>query len=322
MNKILNILLIIPLCCLTQNYNGPESVEYNSATGSYFISNSNNGQILELDINNDLSIFVSNIGSGPHGLEIVDNILYACSGGRLKGYDLDNGNQILNFNVGGSFLNGITQYTDGSGSYLFLTDFTARKLYRYRIEDEWISSICDFPKNPNGVVLDPMYNSLYVVTWGNNASIYEVDFTTEEFYTATTTDLNNLDGISMDECGNFLISAWSTNSIHRFNNDFSESEIVTDGLSYPADIIYDQLNNFIVIPNSGNNSVDFFSYSPFYEPTALSWWCYDNTDIIEGEKSNQIIKIIDLLGREAKSKGLNIEIYDNGDVKKKYLIDY
>ncbi len=313
---------MISFYSFSQSYNGPESVEYNPLTGSYFVSNSINGQILELDSNNNLSIFASNVGNGPHGLEIVDNILYACSGGRLKGYDLNDGNQVLNFNVGGSFLNGITHYIDGSGSYLFLTDFTARKLYKYRIEDEWISSICDFPRNPNGVFLDPMYNSLYVVTWGNNAPIYEVDFTTEEFYTATTTDLNNLDGISMDECGNFLISAWSTNAIHRFNNDFSESEVIIDFLSYPADIIYDQVNNFIVIPNSGNNTVEFFPYSPFYEPTALSWWCNDNTDIIESEINPQIIKIIDLLGKESTSPGFNIEIYDNGDVKKKYTINY
>ena len=317
MNFLL-LLFSISYFSFSQNYNGPESVEYNALNGSYYISNSNNGQILELNSNNDLSIFASNIGSGPHGLEIVDNTLYACSGGRLKGYDLDNGNQVLNFNVGGSFLNGITQYSDGSGSYLFLTDFTARKLYRYRIEDEWISSICDFPKNPNGVFLDPMYNNLYVVTWGNNAPIYEVDFGAEEFYTAITTDLNNLDGISIDECGNFLISAWSTNSIHRFNNDFSESEVIVDGLSYPADIIYDQSNNLLVIPNSGNNTVDFFPYSPFFEPTSVSWWCNDNTNINEEKLNAQVLKIIDILGRETKSKGFSIEIYNDGSVKKKY----
>ena len=316
--KNLLILIIIPIITFGQNYNGPESVEYNSNSGSYYISNSYNGQILELDSNNNLSVFASNLVNGPHGLEIVDNILYACSGSRLKGYDLESGNQVLNSNIGGTFLNGITQYSDGSGSYLFLTDFTSRKLYRYRIEDEWISSICDFPRSPNGVFLDPMYNSLYVVTWGNNAAIYEVDFTTEEFYTATTTDLNNLDGISMDECGNFLISAWSTNAIHRFNNDFSENEIIIDGLSSPADIIYNQFNNVIVIPNSGNNTVDFVSYSPFDDPTAISWWCNDNTDIIENTEIMKIIKIIDLLGRETKSKGFNIEIYQNGSVTKKY----
>ena len=122
----------------------------------------------------------------------------------------------------------------------------------------------------------------------------------------------------MDECGNFLISAWSTNAIHRFNNDFSENEIIVNGLSSPADIIYNQFNNVIVIPNSGNNTVDFVSYSPFDDPTAISWWCNDNTNIIENTEITEIIKTIDLLGRETKSKGFNIEIYQNGSVAKKY----
>ena len=316
MKKVL-LFSLVPMLIYSQSYNGPESVEYNPLTGSYFISNSNNGQILELNNNSNLSIFASNLGSGPHGLEIVDNILYACSGSRLKGYDLNDGSQVLNFNIGATFLNGITHYNDSSGSYLFLTDFTGKKLYRYRIEDQWISSICDFPRNPNGIFVNPMYNqSLYVVTWGNNAPIYEVDFVAEEFYTATITDLNNLDGISMDECGNYLISAWSTNAIHRFNNDFSENEIIVNQLSNPADIIYNQENNLIVIPNSGNNTLDFV----YYEPTELTWWCDDNTNLIENQDDYKIIKTIDLLGRESLKERLQLKIYDNGLVVKQYLL--
>ena len=41
-------LLIIPVIIFSQNYNSPESIEYNSITGNYFISNSGNGQILKL----------------------------------------------------------------------------------------------------------------------------------------------------------------------------------------------------------------------------------------------------------------------------------
>lgn len=309
-----------PLLIFSQSYNGPESIEFNPSTESYFISNSNNGQILELDSNNELSIFASNLGNGPHGLEIVDNILYACSGTRLKGFNIDSGEQILNFYVGASFLNGITKYIDSTGFYLFLTDFSARKLYRYNINNESISSICDFPRNPNGVILEPMSNSLYVVTWGNNAPIYEVDFTTKEFYTATTTQLDNLDGISVDECGNFLISAWSTNSVHRFNNDFSENEIIVDGLSYPADIIYNQLNSVIAIPNSGNNTVDFVTYSPSNELLGLSWPCEDGLGLNDQSDEIFIVKTIDLLGRENNFKGFRIEIYNNGTVKKMYKL--
>ena len=44
----------------SQSYNGPESIEFNPSTESYFISNSNNGQILELDSNNEYQ-FSSNL---------------------------------------------------------------------------------------------------------------------------------------------------------------------------------------------------------------------------------------------------------------------
>ena len=73
MNLILILLTIIPLLCFSQNYNGPESVEYSSLSDSYFISNSNNGQIIELTDDNNTSVFANNLINGPHGLEIVEN---------------------------------------------------------------------------------------------------------------------------------------------------------------------------------------------------------------------------------------------------------
>ena len=320
--KTFFLYLLTPVIAISQTYNGPESIEFYPLTESYFISNANNGQILELNSINELSIFASNIGNGPHGLEIVDDILYACSGSRLKGYNVNDGSQVLNFNIGGTFLNGITHYIDSSGSYLFLTDFTSKKLYRYRIEDKWASSICDFPRNPNGIFLNPMYNILYVVTWGNNAPIYEVDFTTEEFYTATITDLNNLDGISMDPCGNYLISAWSTNSIHRYSNDFSENETIISGLSNPADIYYNQENNILSIPNSGNNTVDLIEYDFDFPWSTNPEWEYScNTiEIQENKTTKKLIRQIDLLGRENKNNQIYFEIYNNGSVEKKCLI--
>ena len=299
------LLIFIPLCKFSQSFNGPESVEYNSNTGSYFISNSNNGQILELDNNNELSVFITNVGTGPHGLEIVNNILYACSGGRLKGYDLNNGNQVLNYNFGASFLNGITHMENT----LFITDFSDRKLYTYSIEEESHDEIASFTKNPNGTYWDSISNRLLVIFWGNNAPIFEIDYINGEYNTIIMTGLGNLDGIAMDQCGNFYISAWSSNAIHKYNSSFSETEIVVENLSNPADICYNQFDNIIGIPNSGNNSVDFI-FSP----------C-DNSSIKESEKIKNLLKKINILGIDANQKGFNIEIYDDGSVEKKYILD-
>ena len=300
------ILLIMPLLMYTQNYNGPESVEFNYLTESYFIANSNNGQILELDNNNELSIFTSNLGSGPHGLEIVNNILYACSGGQLKGFDLNDGTQILNYNLNGSFLNGITH----KENTLFITDFSDRKLYKYNIDTQTHEEIVSFNKNPNGTYWDDINDRLLVVCWGNNAPVYSIDYIAEEYSTIINTGLGNLDGITMDECGNFYISAWSSNAIHKYNNDFSETEIVVPNMSYPADIFFNQFDDILAIPNSGNNTISFLELN-----------C-NNSNIIEEDGNREIEITIDLLGRPYSSQSkFKIELYNDGAIEKKYIIE-
>ena len=306
--KKLIILLIFSSLSFSQNYNGPESVEYDPLTGSYFIANSSNGQILELDVNSNLSVFASSLVSGPHGLEIVNSIIYVCSGGRLKGYEISTGDQVLNYNLNGSFLNGITQKSDVDGVNLFITDFSAKKLYKYNIQGNSHDEICSFSKNPNGTYYDLINDRLLVVCWGNNAPIYEIDLTNETYSIIINTGLGNLDGISMDQCGNFYISAWSSNAVHKYNFDFSETELVTSNLSNPADIYYNQYDNILAIPNSGNNTVDFVSYA-----------C-DNSSIQENISNKNLIKIIDITGRKTTNENFQIYIYDDGSIDKKYLI--
>ena len=39
-------------------------------------------------------------------------------------------------------------------------------------------------------------------------------------------------------------------------------------------------------------------------------------------RNQKLIKVIDILGRETNSKNFHIEIYDDGSVEKKYMIEY
>jgi sugar lactone lactonase YvrE len=318
-NLFLHI-LIIPLIASSQNYNGPESVEYNNWWNNstpYFISNSSNGQILALDDDGDLSVFADGLNTGPHGLEFGLNgigfDLYACSGGRLYGFD-EEGNQVLNYNLNGSFLNGITSRLfiepatmQGDGD-LLITDFSAKKLYRYDILEGAHYEICSFPKSPNGVYWDAANNRALVVCWGSNAPIYEVDVENGTYNTLINTGLSNLDGITKDACGDFYVTAWSSNALHKYNSDFTETEIIATGLSNPADICYNPNDNIIGVPNSGNNTVDFIEVD-----------C-DNVTIPEIQHERSLIKTIDILGRETTQKGFKLEIYDDGSVEKKYLL--
>ena len=92
------------------------------------MSNSSQGQILSYDaINDELDIFATGVGSGPHGLEVVGEELFACSGSRLKAYNLVTEEQTINVNLGASFANGITH----KGNDIFVTDFSGKDIYRY-----------------------------------------------------------------------------------------------------------------------------------------------------------------------------------------------
>ena len=137
----------------------------------------------------------------------MKTLLYACSGSRIKAFNIETGEQILNFNIGANFLNGITHKIDESNSLLFITDFSARKLYEFNINTQEITELCSFDKNPNGIIYESNMNRLIIVSWGNNAKIYEFSLNDYSLSTLLTTSLGYLDGISIDQCGNFIVSS-------------------------------------------------------------------------------------------------------------------
>ena len=99
------LFIIITNLLFAQSFNSPESVDYHIGSSIFLISNSGNGQILTDDGLGNLNILATGVGIGPHGLEVIDDLVYACSGGRLKAYNVLNGNQTLNHNINGQFLN-------------------------------------------------------------------------------------------------------------------------------------------------------------------------------------------------------------------------
>jgi len=319
-------LFIIPFFILSQSYNGPESVEYSQSSNSYFVSNSNNGQILEVNNTNNISVFASNLVNGPHGLEIIGNTLYACSGSRIKAYDIITGEQTLNLPVGATFLNGITHKIEGPNSFIFFTDFSEKKLYEFNTNTQDVTELCSFDNPPNGIIYEPNMDRLIIVSWGNNAKIYEFSLNDYSLSTLLTTSLGYLDGISIDQCGNFIVSSWGTNSIHTFRNNFPVDQtngfnIITSNLNNPADIFYNQLSNTLAIPNSGNNTVDFFYYEGDLAGTDTNWPnldCY-SSHIDQLNKKKYVVKSINLLGQKAINKGFKIDIFNDGSIKKQYL---
>ena len=160
----------------SQAYNGPESVEYDYTNDRWLIGNVNSHEVLARDQAGNLSVLIpaSSVGNtGPYGIEIVDNVLYMCSGSRVKGFDLTSLDEVFNVNTGGTFLNGITH--DSSGN-LYVTDFSAKVIYKIDIAAETSSNVAsNLVQSPNGIIFDEANNRCVFVNWGANAPIKALD---------------------------------------------------------------------------------------------------------------------------------------------------
>lgn len=249
------ISIILPFHLLAQSFSSPESVEYDAANGRYLVSNRGTVKSIQSVIpGQQPTLFTSNVTS-PAGLEILGNKLWVCDGGRLKSYDLASGTLVNNINLSATFLNGIT--SDG-GHFLFVSDYSAKKIYRVNTNTEaYYTMVSNTVSSPNGMWYDGANNRLLFVNWGSNAPVKAVSLADSSVSTVANTSLGNCDGITRDAQGNFYVSAWSQQAVYRFDSNFSSPQQVVSGLSNPADICYNTLNDTLAIPNTNNNTVTF-----------------------------------------------------------------
>jgi hypothetical protein len=268
MKKLLTVLSVALFSgfAAAQTYNSPESVEFDYANNRWLIANNSGNNILQRSSSTGALTLFAACSGGPHGIEIVNDTLYVCAGGNIKLFNINTAASIATITMGATFLNGITN----DGTYLYATDFTAKKIYRINIATRAFSIfVTGLTKSPNGIIYDQPNNRCVFVNWGTAAPIMAMDITTGAVTTITTTALANCDGIAKDGTGNYYVSSWGLNAISRFNNTFTGGPTtVVTGLSSPADIFYNTLTDTLGNPNSGalNNT----TYHYFGSATAVN----------------------------------------------------
>lgn len=260
-------LLMCPVVGMGQTLSNPESVEFHARLNRTLISNTNNGTIVARDANGTLSLF-SSAPISPYGIELLAGTLFVLDSGSVKGYDIDSAVEVMNLPLtGASFLNGIT--SNGIDT-LFVSDFSAKNLYIIDVANLAAPSqgapISTGTSTPNGLVFDRIGQRVLVATWGSNAKILSLDLTPGATPgTLINTSLGNIDGIALDCNGAIVVAAWNScgtsgGCLRRFDPPFtstSTAQVVTDGLSNPADIDYDWVSGNIGVPQAGNNTVSF-----------------------------------------------------------------
>jgi hypothetical protein len=241
-----------------QSFSGPESVEYDPINNRYIVSNTSSGNLQSVIPGNSPTLFTANVSS-PYGLVVVDSTVYVNDNGKVLGFNLVSGLQTFTSNVNGSFLNGICADTSG---HLYTTDFSAKRIYKVNIADGSFNVFVNATtKTPNGILFDAANNRLIYCTWGSGVQIKAVSLVDSSQTVLKTTTLSNDDGIAMDGQGRIYISVWGTQSIYMLDSAFVNAPVqVITGLNNPADICYNQSNDTLGVPNSGNtNTVNFYN---------------------------------------------------------------
>ncbi len=237
-------------------YVSPESVAYDSLYNRYLVTNSN-GKIMQRSSNGTVTDFVSSSG-GTHGIAVFNGVVYACQGSTVRGFALSNAVQVFTATLSGaSFLNGIA--IDNNG-IIYLSDFTNKRIYKLNSSNgAYWQYVTNTVNTPNGLVLDPPRNRLIFCCWGSNAPVKAVNLSDSSMSTLITTSYGNCDGIKLDKYYNVYISTWSPARIIRYDINFSlpVTEVVTCGLSNPADIFINKWADTLAVPNSGNSTVTF-----------------------------------------------------------------
>jgi hypothetical protein len=242
-----------------QTFNSPESVEYDGPHHRWIVGNNGAGTVSSFYPQASSVVPFSTgaaMTTGPHGIEILNGVVYCCDGANIKGYDITTGSPVFNLNCGATFLNGIT--SDGV-STLFATDFSAKKIYRIVPANNHYNIMASLAKTPNGILYDGANNRCVFVTWNANAPIQAISLIDSTVTTLTTTTYTSFDGVTRDQAGYWYASCWGNNSLIRWSPSFTSPTVVMTGLNSPADIVINTAGDSIAIPNSGGTTVVFYT---------------------------------------------------------------
>ncbi len=121
---------------------------------------------------------------------------------------------------------------------------------------------------PNGIIYEKAEDKdrLIVVSFKEEAPIYEVSLTDLSVKVILYTPMNFLDGIVMDRVGNFYITAWENQNLgggklYRYDYNFEQPEfLLSTGLSGPAALYFNKILDSLLVPNMLTNSISYFYY--------------------------------------------------------------
>jgi len=263
-NRWIALIVFVSNTLIAQNLlNGPEDIVQDTLFQRYLVANANSSNIVQIDYNGNHSVFKYGV-SVPLGLQIQDSILFVTTNYPtvVKGYRLDNGSLVHNISI--SSATALAGICNDDNGFLYVVD-QAGKIYKVNPEtgtfDTFVNS--GLTQGTQGICYDPGNQRLIVVSYPNNSPIRAVNLLDSTVTTVTTTTIGVFLKIISDSNSNFYVSSWRTNSVYKFNSDFSNPpETFSNNHHQPTGMCINEQQNSMYIVNFASNTIDTVSFNP------------------------------------------------------------
>jgi outer membrane protein assembly factor BamB len=180
---------------------------------------------------------------------LVDNVLYITYGTHVKAVDIFTSTELWDIYISGAVdADGIAMADDG---FLYVVTHN-NKVYKINVDDQTselfvYGSIGTYDQD---MVYDAEYNRLLICSYQTNCPIFAVSLPDGEMSIACETGLDNLDGLAVDGQGNIYVASWGSNSVYKYNNEFTgDPEIASDGHNGPSGIEINNVDNILYVSN-------------------------------------------------------------------------
>ncbi|NCN40346.1 hypothetical protein GW916_03765 [bacterium] len=245
----------------------PESVYFDAASKFVFVSNiagdgavkDANGWISKLDSAGKMlePRWISGLDA-PKGMRSRGDILWVSDIDRVHQIQISTGKILKSTDVeGAKFLNDIA--IDKSGN-VFVSDTITSKIHL--ISGDTVQVFVEGPEyeSPNGLLVDG--DELLVAAWGLTTDwttkvpgkLYALNLSTKKRRDITPMPLGNLDGLEIENGGNYLVSDWVSGKVYRISKDGSAKELLSLEQG-AADIGYVPDSGLLIVPQMAKNKV-------------------------------------------------------------------
>lgn len=251
------LILILPANGYTQNLlNGPQKIVIDIKRNRLLVSNANSGDLIQIDSIGNQTYFVQG-ADFVDGIEIVGDTIYGIGNNRkIKAYNLETKQLVLDFTLPGSPSNYLSSITYDSIGHLFISCPLLNEIYRMNIDNlsYWVFAKDNGLNKPNGILLEKEKNRVVVIDDSPNSKIHAINLSDSTVSTLYTSALNSPDGIIRDKYGNHYIGGYYLQGMFQTDSEFKKViELIYKGstIVYPT---YDEKNHSILITHYDSNT--------------------------------------------------------------------